>query len=126
MQARGASGPSGLDAPNVRRMAYLTNFKQVSEKFCNTVSEVARKICCENVNLVAFETYTACRTIGLDKGGLSAVRPIGTEEVLRRVIGKTFSKLLKANVFEEVGVRQTWGGQEGGIEAAIHQAAKNL
>ena len=88
------------------------------------MSEIARKINCEKVDPVAPETYTACTTIALDKDGQGAVRPIGIGEVLRRVIGNTISKLLKADVCEAVGVRQTCGGQVGGIEAAIHAATK--
>ena len=48
--------------------------------------------------------------------------PIGIGEILGRVIGKTVSKFLNADVCEAVGVRQTCTGQEGGIEAAIHAA----
>ena len=62
MQTRGSSGLSGLDAANFRRMACSTKFKQVSKNFCNTVSEIVRKICCEKVDPVALETYNACRT----------------------------------------------------------------
>ena len=87
MQRRGSGGPSGLDAANFRRMVCSTKFKQVSESFCTTVSEIARKICCEEVDPNALETYTACRTIALDKDGQGAVRSIGIGEILRRVIG---------------------------------------
>ena len=105
-------------------MACSTKFKQVGENFCNTVSKIARKICCEKRDPVALETYTACRTIALDMDGQGGVRRIGIREVLRRVIGKTVSKLLKADVCGASGVRQTCGGQEGGIEVAIYAATK--
>ena len=68
------------------------------------MSEIARKICCEEVDPIAVETYTACRTIELDKDSKGIVKLIGIGEILRRVIGKTVSKLLKADKCEAVGV----------------------
>ena len=63
------------------------------------------------------------QTIALEKDGQGTVTPIGIE-VLRRVIGKTVSKLLKADVDETDGVRQNCGGQEDDIVAAIQGATK--
>ena len=77
MQTRGSGGPSGLDAANFRRMACSTKFKQVSESFCTTVSEIARKLCCEEIDPIALETYTACRTIALHR---AAEQSTGSEE----------------------------------------------
>ena len=71
---------------------------------------------------MALEPYTAFRTISLDKGGVDAVRPIGIGEILRKFIRKTRSKLLRVDVCEAVGVRQTRSGQENGSEAAFTAA----
>ena len=54
---------------------------KTSAKF--PVCEIARKICFEKVDPVARETYTASRTIALDKDGQGAVRLIGIGDVLR-------------------------------------------
>ena len=85
---------------------------------------IASKKCYEKVDPVALEPYTAFRTIALDKGGQDAVRPIGIGEILRKFIGKTRSKLLRVDVCEAVGVRQTRSGQENGSEAAFTAATK--
>ena len=100
----------------------LDQIQTITENICNTVSKFAIKICKKH-NLEALETYTAIRTIVVDYDGRGAVTLFRTGEVLRRVIGKRFSKLLKSDLCK-VSVQQTCGRQEGGIEAAIHTTAK--
>ena len=63
METRG--GPSGLDAANFRRMARSTKFKQVSKSF-TTVSVIARKICCEEVDPMCAKQLV-CDKPALDK-----------------------------------------------------------
>ena len=59
------------------------------------------------------------RLIPLDKGN-SAVRPIGIGEVLRRIISKAATRILKKDIQQGAGNVQTCTGVECGIEAAIH------
>ena len=41
-------------------------------------------------------------------------------------MGKSVAKLLRADVRDSVGVRQTCAGHQGGVEAAIHGAIKTF
>ena len=54
----------------------------------------------------------------LDKS--PGVRPIGVDEVLRRIVGKVVMKVIKGDIQESVGSLQVCAGQAGGCEAAIH------
>ena len=48
------------------------------------------------------------------------VRPIGIGEVLRRIMGKTISWVLKQDLMEATGSLQAASVFQGGTEAAIH------
>ena len=48
------------------------------------------------------------------------MRPIGIDEVLRRIIGKAIGWTLKTDIQESAGPLQTSTGLKGGAEAAIH------
>ena len=69
VQTRGSSGPSGLDNPIYQRLACRNKFKQSKGNFCNTLLEIARKICGEIFDPLAPETNTACRSIAFAKDG---------------------------------------------------------
>ena len=125
MQTRWSGGPSRLDAANFWRMACSTKFKQVSGSFCRTLFEIVRKTVCKKVS------WSDCtwNIHGMQNHRIRQRRPrrcqtIGVGEILRRVIGKTVSKLLKTDVCEANGVRQTCTWQEGGIESTILAATK--
>ena len=62
--------------------------------------------------------YNACRLIPLDKN--PGVRPIGIEEVMRRIIGRTITKCLKNELMSLGSNYQFCLGQKCGIEYAIH------
>ena len=49
-----------------------------------------------------------------------SVRPIGTGEFLRRVIGKRVMKRLRKDILKETGSLRLCAGQDAGSEAAIH------
>ena len=49
-----------------------------------------------------------------------SVRPIGTGEVLRRLIGKRVMKRLRKDILKETGSLRLCAGQDAGSEAAIH------
>ena len=57
-------------------------------------------------------SYTAGRLIPLDKK--PSVRPIGIEEVLRHIVGKAITSVLKPEIVESM----CWSPR--GVEAAIH------
>ena len=62
--------------------------------------------------------YVACRLIPLDKD--PGILPIGVGEVLRRIIGKTISRVAKSQIREAAGPLQTCASHGSGAEAAIH------
>jgi hypothetical protein len=64
------------------------------------------------------ESYASCRLIPLGKN--PRIRPIGVDEVLRRIIGKTINSFLMEEIKQAVGPLQVCAGYSTGIEAAIH------
>ena len=78
----------------------------------------------EYVDPISIEAVLSNRLIPLDKGE-GAVRPIGVGEVLRRIIGKCVTKVIKSEVIEASGSLQVCAGLKSGSEAAIH-AMRNI
>ena len=113
-QPCGSHGPSGLDAQEWRRL--LTSFKGSSSDLCKTIYRLAYRIATEELDFLA--SYNSCRLIALDK--CPGVRPIGIGEVLRRLIGKSITTCLKADLKLLGGNTQLCLGQRCGIEYAIH------
>ena len=70
-------------------------------------------------------TFLACRLVLLKKKD-NGVRPVGVDECLQRIIGKTIIGLLKEDIIHAVGTLQTCAGLESGIEAAIHAVRKSI
>ena len=64
------------------------------------------------------ESLVACRLIPLNKN--PGLRPIGVEEVLRRISGKLVMMISKQDVMRGAGSLQVCDGQEASVEAAIH------
>ena len=60
----------------------------------------------------------ACRLIPLDKN--PGLRPIGIGEVLRRIVGKAVTYVLRPEMRDAAGGLQLCIGHEGGVEAGIH------
>ena len=114
MKTSDSHGPSGLDAQEWRRL--LTSFKGSSSDLCKTISKLAYRIATEELDFLT--SYNSCRLIALDK--CPGVRPIGIGEVLRRVIGKSITTCLKADLKLLGGNTQLCLGQRCGIEYAIH------
>ena len=88
------------------------------------VCGLAKRLCTENIHPDCLEEYTAGRLIPLDKGadkfGDPGVRPIGIGETLRRIVGRSVTTILKADIQAAGGCLQTCTGLRSGIEAAIH------
>ena len=60
----------------------------------------------------------ACRLLPLDKD--PGLRPIGIGEVLRRILGKAVTSVLRGDLQDCAGSQQLCVGQDGGVEANIH------
>ena len=122
LKTSGGHGPSGVDALEWRR--YLTAFGSRSESLCRTVAKIAVRLATEEQDPTILQAYNACRLIPLDK--CPGVRPIGVEEVLRRIIGSTIVSCIQTDLKQLGGNQQLCMGQRCGIEHAIHSLRTNF
>ena len=114
----GSAGPSGMDSDGWQRILCSKSFKSTSVDLCEAVADLAKKLATKLVDPSTLPPYTACRLIPLDKN--PGVRPIGVGEVLRRIIGKAITTLIKPEVMSATAPLQACAGLQGGVEAAIH------
>ena len=115
---KGAGGPSGMDANQYRRVICSKNFQKEGKCFREELADFARKIATTLYDPLLLEAYIACRLIPLDKD--PGIRPIGIGEVVRRIVGKTISRIASDYIKEAAGPLQTCAGHGAGAEAAIH------
>ena len=118
-QSSGSAGPSGADAEMWKRLLCSKQFNKRPAELCSTVAELARKLCVSDTKPSYLRAFTAGRLIPLAKKP-SGVRPIGVGEMLRRIIGKAVTKVLKSELISSTAPIQTCAGIPGGIEASIH------
>ena len=119
----GAAGPSGMDSVGWKRLLCSKSFRSASVDLCGALASLARKLARKLVDPDSLDTFTACRLIPLDKN--PGIRPIGIGEVLRRIIGKSITSLLKPEILSSTAPLQACAGLQGGVEAAIH-ALRNI
>ncbi len=94
-----------------------------SEKLAQTVADLTKKLCTEEIPSKYLTEFLAGRLIPLDKDPGSLIpdiRPIGIGEVLRRISAKAVTKILRSDIQIAAGSLQTCSGTESGIEAAVH------
>ena len=96
----------------------MLNFKSHLDDLCEALATTSRRICTEHLDPVLVTAFVACRLITLDKN--PGVRPIGTCECSRRIVGKAILSVLGENVRKAAGSIQLCAGQPCGVEAAIH------
>ena len=84
LRTKGSGGPSRVDANGFKRILTCKSFKKYY------------------IDPRTIEPILANRLIPLDKGE-GAVRPIGVDEVIRRVIGKSVMKVTKEDVLDASG-----------------------
>ena len=63
----GSSGPSGLDANNLKKVFCSRKHNRASESLCESLAALGRRICTEFVDSKSLESYIACRAIALSK-----------------------------------------------------------
>ena len=85
-----------------------------SADLCHAISAFGRKISTSYVDPSGLVAYTACRLIPLDKN--PGVRPIGVDEVLRRIVGKAVMRIARQDLQCAAGSSQLCAGQIGGCE----------
>ena len=124
LRTKGSGGPSGVDANGFKRILASKSFKRSSINLCESIATLTRRLCTEFVDPLTIEPILASRLIPLDKGN-GEVRLIGVGEVIRRIIGKCVTRVVKQDVINASGAMQVCAGQKSGGEAAIH-AMRNI
>ena len=103
MQTRGAGGPSQVDAAQYRHILAGKTYKKEGKEMRKQVALMAKTLATTITDPSSLESYIACRLIPLDK--CPGLRPIGTGEVLRQIIGKTIGWVLKCDIRQLVPCR---------------------
>ena len=129
MNLHGSGGPTLVDADGWRRLLCTKSYGNASVNLCQSVANLAKKLCREAVDPESLKEFVACRLIPLNKGddkwGNPGVRPIGIGEILRRLVGKLVVGHIREDIIEAAGPLQTCAGLKAGIEASIH-AMRNV
>ena len=119
LKTKGAAGPSLFDADDWKRMMGTKLYGAAGTDLSKAVARFARILCTEEIeDPRSITALMACRLIPLDKN--PGLRPIGIGEVLRRIIGKAVTSVLKTEMRDAAGGLQLCVGHEGGVEAGIH------
>ena len=119
LKTKGAAGPSNLDAISWRRILCSRDFDSEGLDLCRAIAEFTKSMCRSKVlDLGSLEAYLSCSLIPLDKN--PGLRPIGIGEVLRRIVGKSITNVLKKDLTDSVDGVQMCVGHQGGVEAAVH------
>ena len=104
----GGSAPSGLDADGWRRIIVSSCFAAATSDLRKAILELVKKLCITNISnrndCASWESLGACRSIPLNKN--PGLRPIGVEEVLRRISGKVVMMISKQDVMKAAGSLQ--------------------
>lgn len=122
LRTKGAAGPSGMDAHAWRRLC--TAFKTSSSSLCQSLADVAKRLCSSYIDPLAIAPFLACRLIALDK--CPGVRPIGIGEIARRIIAKSLIVITHGDIQDAAGSSQLCAGQISGCEAAVHSVRESF
>ncbi len=121
---QGSGGPSLIDADGWRHILCSKSYGKTSVDLCESIANLAKKLCREEIHPDSLHEFVACRLIPLDKGndveGNPGIRPIGIGEILRRIVGKVVVSSIKEDIIDSAGPLQTCAGLMSGIEASIH------
>ena len=124
----GSGGPTLVNTDAWKYFLCSRSYGRQSFNLAEAVSNLARRLCTERIHPDCLEEYIAGRLIPLDKGadkfGNPGVRPIGIGEVLRRIVAKSVTTILKTDIQTAGGCLQTCTGIRAGIEAAIHATSE--
>ena len=114
LATKGARGPSEVDANGFRRMLACKSFKHSSIRLCDAIATMTRILCTQYIDPTSIDAL-----IALDK---DAVRPIGIEEVIRRISlsAKWIMNFAKNDVVEASGSLRLCAEQTSVSKTAIH------
>lgn len=121
----GSGGPTKVDADIWRHLVCSRFYGNHSSELASAIANLTKILCQDDIPSEWTEELFAGRLIPLEKKG-GGVRPIGIGEVLRRIIAKSVSSILNADIQRAAGTLQTCSGVEAGIEAAIHSMRKTF
>ena len=108
------SGPSGLDADGWRRILASSCFGDSSADLIRAIASITRKLRSEKLDASSLEAFLACRLTLLDKN--PELRPIGVDEILRRIAGAVVVLSIRNEIIDSVGSLQKCAGHEAGCE----------
>ena len=118
MRTKGGAGPSNMDTDGWKRKLPSNSFGSCATDLCKATAEVVKTISSKSDTSNSLEAFLASRLISLNKN--PGLRPIGVDEVLRRIVGKALVSAVREDIVKSVGSLQVCAGQETGCEAAIH------
>ena len=95
----------------------LVSFKSASQELCEAVAEVLRHLATNHVDHEGLNPLLNNCLIPLDKD--PGVRPVGTGEVLCRIVGRSLITVLKNDITQAAEISQVCAGHPAGCEAAI-------
>ena len=100
---KGSGGPTLVDSDIWKDFLCSKAFNNASQQqLCQSIADLAKQLCTEEIDPICLTEYIACRLIPLDKGpskdGKPGVRPIGVGEVLRRLVGKLLLGVIKDDI----------------------------
>ena len=115
----GAAGPSNLDADQWQKILCSKVYGSEGTDLCHSIAALAKQLATEvTTDPDSLTALLACKLLPLDKN--PGIRPIGVGEVLRRIISKAITTVLRQDLQSAAGGLQLCVGQEGGSEAGIH------
>ena len=76
LKLSGSAGPSGLNAHNMKVLLCSKRNAKQSEKLCQVLAELIKRLGCDLVDPSMLETFTASRCIAIPKSN-NKIRPIG-------------------------------------------------
>ncbi len=118
----GSGGPTKVDADGWKHFICNKSYSSVSDALCQSIADLTKRFCRDDINPSHSSLLLSCRLIPLNKN--PGIRPIGIGEVLRRIMAKAVTRVLRKEIQLAGGTLQTCTGIDGGIEAAIHGMAK--
>ena len=108
-----------MDTNGFQRIFPSESFKKSASNLCDALATLTRRLCTEYIDHVTIEPILASRFIPLDKVN-GEVRPTGMGEVIRRIVGKCVTKVVKQDILGSSGSLQVCTGHKSGSEAADH------
>ena len=124
IKTKGGCGPSVYDVENWRRILGFKSFGSSSLNLRKSPANFTRTLCTRSLNTSVndvgdtLEAFIANCLIPLNEN--PGIRPIGAEEVIRRIAEKVIMDIAKKDVQQAAGFLQVCVGQDAGAEAAIH------